>query len=116
MSDLKQVNIDKPIVGSIDSILAEFSRNMKFGLDRDKFDFLKLISKTKYSGYTLKNLMSSIKFLQNKDNEWFNELVEDGLAETFSFKGPNGKYDSQWVGWFVTAKGRQLVKEITNNL
>lgn len=116
MTDLKHINIDKQINGSIDSLLEETATSMKINLDRDKFDFLKIISKTQYSGYTLKNLTSTLKFLQNKDEDWFREIVKDGLVETFNFKNPNGKYDVKWEGYFITTKGRQVIKGIMNKI
>lgn len=107
---------DKQITGAIERILLDTSREMNIHLDQDKFEFLSLIAKTKYSGLTLTSLAASMKILQNKDDKWFRELVEDGLAETFNFKSPHGKYDLKWDGWFVTKKGRQILREVSNRL
>lgn len=114
--NLKNQSNQDITTGSIDLILKEINKEMKLNLDRDKYEFLKLISKTKYSGLTLNNLISTMNILKNKDNKWFEELVNEGLAEIISFKNPNGRYDGKWEGWFITKKGRSIIREINNRM
>ncbi|MNB94535.1 hypothetical protein D3C81_665140 [compost metagenome] len=109
------INQEKQLVGTIDDILHEVSSVREVKLDKDKFEFLRAISKTRYSGLTKDSLVDYLNFLKNKEDKWFQEILEDGLAETFSFSTPKIKSKS-WEGWFVSAKGRKIIKEITNKM
>lgn len=109
------INYERQLVGTAEYTIKEVAKVKGIRLDKDKFEFLRAISKTRYSGLTKDNLMIQLNFLKNKDDKWFQEIIEDGLAETFSFSTPKIKIKS-WEGWFITNKGRKLVKEITNKL
>lgn len=107
---------EKQITGKVEEVVTIVAMEMNIDLDVDKFEFLRLIMKTKYSGLTLVKLISILKTLDTKNDKWFESLIKDGLAETFKFGGPNGNYDSKWEGWFITKKGRKVVSEVLNNL
>ena len=105
----------RQLVGTVEDVIREVSNARGVKLDKDKFEFLRVISKTRYSGLTKDNLTNSLNFLKDKNDRWFQEIIEDGLAETFSFSTPKVKVKS-WEGWFITNKGRKTIKEIMNKL
>jgi hypothetical protein len=108
--------IEKQLVGTVEESI--YKTSVKFGvrLDKDKVEFLRAISKTRFSGLTKENLINTLNFLKNKDDDWFNEIIEDELAETFSFNTPNSKTKNKsWKGWFITNKGRKVIKDIINS-
>lgn len=110
-----KARIDTPLVGTADDVIRDVSIETGIDLDRDKVEFLKSISKTKYSGLTKNNLISSLNILTDKDEDWFQELVDDGLAEICIFNSPQGN-NRKWEGWFITSKGRKILKEIMNRI
>lgn len=113
---MNSIKSEKQVTGKVDEVVALISGEMNINLDKEKFEFLRLIMKTKYSGLTLVKLVSTLQILNDKDDRWFSSLLRDGLAETFKYSGPNGRYDSAWEGWFITKKGRRIVSEVLNKL
>lgn len=109
-------NLDKSIVGNIDDILKDFQNEKGLRLDKDKVEFLKLISKTKYSGLTTTKLVSLMGFLKEKDEDWFGELLDDGLVEKLSYQTPTSKVRQTFEGWFITSDGRKVLKEILKKI
>lgn len=108
-------NHERQLVGTAEDIIREVAVNKGIKLDKDKFEFLRAISKTRYSGQTKDSLISSLNFLKDKSERWFEELIEDGLAETFASSTPKIKVKS-WEGWFITNNGRKVIKEIANKM
>ena len=99
------------IFEDISKVLKEISLKQNIKLDRDKFDFLKFISKTRNSGLSKESLLKNLSFLESKNEFWFEEIKNDELAETFSFKTFKDQ-NMPWSGWFITGKGRKILREI----
>lgn len=108
--------LDKPLTGAIDEIIKDISKEKGVRLDRDKVEFLKLISKTKYSGLTTSKLIATMNTLKDKNEDWFEELLKDGLAEKLPYRAPTSKVRQTFEGWFITSEGRKILKEILKKL
>ena len=109
-------NIDKSLVGNIDDILKDIQNEKGIRLDKDKVEFLRTISKTKYSGLTIPKLVSLINCLKEKNEDWFVELLDDGLVEKFSYQAPTSKVRQTFEGWFITPEGRKILKEVLKKM
>ncbi|MNJ90152.1 hypothetical protein D3C87_77460 [compost metagenome] len=107
---------DKIFIGTIDDVLKDISTTRGIRLDKDKLEFLKMISKTKYSGLPTPKLVSAMKNLQDKNDDWFHEILDDGLAEKLNYQTPTSKVRQTFEGWFITSEGRKLLKEIINKM
>lgn len=109
-------NQDKSFVGTIDDILKDISNEKGIRLDKDKLEFLRMISKTKYSGLPTPKLISAMNNLKDKNDDWFHEILDDGLAEQVNYQTPTSKVRQTFKGWFITSEGRKLLKEIINKM
>lgn len=109
-------NIDKPLTGAAEELLKNMSSQKGVRLDKDKVEFLKMISKTKYSGLTTPKLISAMNTLQEKDDNWFSELLDDGLAEKIPYQAPTSKVRQTFEGWFITSQGRKILKEVLKKM
>lgn len=107
---------EKTLTGMVDELLKDLSTDKGVRLDKDKLEFLRLISRTKYSGLTTKDLMLMLNILKDKNEAWFNEIIEDGLAEQLQYQSPNKKIRQVLEGWFITQNGRKIVKEVINKM
>lgn len=108
--------IDRPFTGSVDELLENVSSEKGVRLDKDKLDFLSMISKTKYSGLTTPKLISAMINLEEKNDDWFIELLDDGLAEKLPYQTPQSKVRQTFEGWFITSEGRKILKEILKKM
>ncbi|MDF2534030.1 MAG: hypothetical protein K0R18_187 [Bacillales bacterium] len=109
-------NHDKALVGTIEDVLKDISSEKGIRLDKDKLEFLKMISKTKYSGLPTPKLVSTMNALKDKNDDWFGEILADGLAEQLNYQTPTSKVRQTFNGWFITSEGRKLLKEIINKM
>jgi hypothetical protein len=107
---------DKKLTGIVEDMLVDFSKTQGVRLDKDKLEFLRAISKTKYSGLPTTKLATMINSLKDKDEEWYDELLKDGLVEKFVYSSPSSKVKQTWEGWFITSEGRKILKEILNKM
>lgn len=103
---------NEPLPGDIDDVLKGLQSEKGVRLDKDKVEFLKLISKTKYSGLTTPKLISAMSMLKEKNDDWFSELLDDGLAEKLPYQAPTSKVRQTFEGWFITSEGRKVLKEV----
>lgn len=108
--------MEKPLTGAVEELLKDVSNEKGVRLDKDKLEFLKLISKTQYSGLTTPKLVSSMISLQGKNDDWFVELLDDGLAEKLPYRTPQSKVRQTFEGWFITSQGRKILKEILKKM
>ncbi|AEO93393.1 gp131 [Bacillus phage G] len=109
-------DFDKTLMGNIDDVLRDLQNTKGVRLDKDKVEFLKMISKTKYSGLTTPKLVSSMNFLKEKNDEWFVELLDDGLVEKISYQAPTSKVRQTFEGWFITTAGRKVLKDVLKKM
>ena len=109
-------NFDKKLTGAVEEVLQDMSCETGMRLDKDKIEFLKMISKTQYSGLTTPKLVSAMNTLKEKDEDWFSELLDDGLAEKLLYQAPTSKVRQTLEGWFITSEGRKVLKEIMKKM
>jgi hypothetical protein len=109
--DEEKINIS----GNIESVLKEVSIKFDISINIDVFHFLFFISKTKNSGISKDNILLSLDFLKEKDESWFNYVLSNNLVEVFLFKTFKDQ-NKPWEGWFITSKGRKILKEILNKM
>lgn len=109
-------NQEKQLVGTVEDVLKDISSKKGIRLDKDKLEFLKMISKTKYSGLPTPKLVSAMNALKDKNDDWFREILDDGLAEKLNYQTPTSKVRQTFEGWFITSEGRRLLKEIINKM
>lgn len=106
----------KSLNGLADGIIDDISRNSGVRLDKDKVEFLQTISKTKYSGLTTIKLVDYLSLLKDKNDDWYKEMLDDGLVEKLNYKPITSKVRQNFEGWFITPSGRKILKKILKEM